>query len=149
MNEGDLAKYEQLKQELAIDLVSFDDDFMKMPNVVQEAAEFAADLLYAVLVAKQVYDVTKVDAGNRLRTSKVPSLSETAVAAQLQGEADVQEARLAYDKAQRDSEKASALVADLRLKSHNLQKISEMIMAGYITPSSAYVQQRKERGRAS
>jgi len=135
--------YLALKAQLSVDLMDIDNELMKMPQLVQDAAELAAEASDDENVSHLAYDVMKAEAGMRLREEATDRITEAAIERQLPLDEGVQEARMAYENAVTYAKLCTALVNALRTKSSLLQKASDLIIAGYITPSAAYERRRE------
>jgi len=138
--------YLSLRAQLGIDLLALDDELMKMPQLVQDAAELAAEANDDANAAALAYEVCKAEAGLRIRESAPHSerVTEASIERQLPLDPEVQDARVAADQAKTYAGLVHALVQSLRTKSTLLQKASELVIAGYITPNAAYQRRREE-----
>jgi hypothetical protein len=137
-------KYVELRQSLLIDLLNLDHEILCLPQLIQDAAEIAATADEAESSAKHIYEVISAEVSSLMRDmggTKPPS--ETQISARLPLNIDVQEARKNYDTSKFDSKIWSAMVSSLREKSKLLQKTSDLIMAGFISQSSAYEKARR------
>ena len=132
---------DELRNKLGIDLLNLDQELMEMPVLVQDAAEQAALANDEERAARHNFDLVQSEAARKLRSipegsDKKPP-SEEKLKSLLPLEEDVANARIAYDAAQTTSAVANALVSSLREKARMLQKISDLIIAGYITKNFA------------
>jgi hypothetical protein len=136
--------YDALKAKLPIDLLRLDSDLTELPQLVQEAAEQAADLLNELNSADHELDVAKAQAAADIRAafegSKAPS--ETQISSVIELNPNVQAARVKLNEARFQSKKANDMVSSFRDKSRLIGKCADMIVSGFITPSSVY---RKEK----
>jgi hypothetical protein len=135
--------YQALRAQLPIDWLSLDDELMKMPQLVQEAAEMAMRAGNAVGGAELAYDVIKAEIGQAMRAEN-ERITEAAIERNLPLYNDVQEARMELIHAKTYAKLCEDLVRNLRIKSTTLQKSSDLIISGYITPSAAVQQRRDE-----
>lgn len=131
--------YEELKNHLSIDLLRIDQDLVKMPFLLQESAELAAELSDATNIASHAYDVTRSEVANELRQvepgERAPS--EARVESMLEADNRVQKARREKDNAKYKEKLATDLYYSLKEKSRLLIKTADMVIAGYISPNSA------------
>ena len=141
-----LEKYDALKLRLTIDLLRIDQEIAQMPQLVQEAGELAAASNDEENASRLALDVIRTEAAARLREVESGSKprSETMIDSMLNGEEDVQAARVAYDAARLQSSRWNNLLSAMREKSRLLGKAADLTVAGYITPSS-YAPGRREK----
>lgn len=148
MTANDLIdRYYELRQHLGIDLLDLEHAFMVTPRVIQDAAELAAKADNVKNVAKHTLDIVKAEAGERIRSPARPGgrdLSEARVAAVLPLDPQVQEARRLYDNATYEADLCTALHQSLRDQSFLLSKTAEMVIAGFISPTTAHEHRREE-----
>lgn len=132
------SRYAEITSSLRINILGIDQDLMAMPQLVQQAAELAADANADEHASKLAMDIIMAEASARLREPEEgqKARSETQIASQLILEPDVQAARQAYDESRLTSAKCSALLGSMRDKSRLLGKTCDLVVAGFITPSS-------------
>lgn len=135
--------YQALRVQLPIDWLDLDNEIMKMPVLVQEAAELAVAASNEESILQLGYDVAKAETGQRLRQEN-ERITEAAIERQLPLSDEVQQARLDYLHAKSYARLCEELVRSLRIKSQQLQKSCDMIVQGYMTPSAAYEKRRSE-----
>lgn len=139
--------YLNLKKKLTIDLLRIDDEIMELPSTIQEASEYATEMLDGLATADHCLDIARAMAANKLR--QVPdgtkSPSETQIASMIELDDDVKEARILVNEAKHNSRLANDLVSNLREKSHHIRKAADLIVAGYITPNAIIVKSRPPR----
>jgi hypothetical protein len=137
------AAYYALRAKLAIDPDDLDNEIAQMPVLVQDAAELAVAAANEENACQLAYDVIKAETGHRLRRDN-EKITEAAIERAMPLYEEVQEARIAYNYAKTYTKLCDDLVRSLRTKVTMLQKHTEMIMQGYITPSSLYEKRREE-----
>lgn len=135
--------YQALRAALTVDYLDIDNEIMKLPQQVQEAAELAFEAANDEAACKMAHDVVKAETANSLREAN-ERITEAAIERQLPLFEDVQNARMAHARAEAFTRLCQELVRSLRVKSLMLQKASEMIVSGYMTPSAAYERRREE-----
>jgi hypothetical protein len=140
--------YEQLRSRLAIDLMNIDDELMRMPSLVQDAAELAAAASDAENETHLVYDISKAQFALRVRSEGHERVTEASIDRQAPLDPAVQAARQDYEHARTYASLCGSLVSSLRTKSSLLQKASDLMVAGFVTPSSAYERERGTIRRA-
>lgn len=134
--------YRVLRAQLAIDMIDIDNELMKMPQVVQDACELAVEAADNENACELAYDVLKASIGQSLREQQ-ERISEAAIERQLPLYDEIKDARNAYNHAKTYTKLCDDLVRALRTKSSLLQKTSDLIISGYITPSAAYERRRE------
>jgi hypothetical protein len=133
--------YNALCARLGLDLEDLDNELMKMPPLVQEAAELAAIAMNDENACHLALDIIKAEVGLQLRQEQ-EKITEAAIERLLPLSVEVQEARSNYNHAKTYAGLCGDLVRSLRTKSSLLQKACEMTVAGFITPSAAYERRR-------
>ena len=137
-------KYANLRAKLAIDLLRFDQELIEIPQLVQEAAELAAQATERRETCKHLRDIAMADAAYAMRSVEGKAPSETAIASQVVLVDLVQDARNELISAERDADTWKALVYALQNKKEVLRTISEQILAGFMSPTSFVADARKE-----
>lgn len=135
--------YQALRAQLRIDMVDLGEELMKMPLLVQDAAELAVAAMDDENACQLALDVLRAEIGQGMREQH-EKITEAAIERSLPLNEQVQEARSAYNHAKTYAKLCDDLVKALRTKSQLLQKASDMMMAGYITPAAAYERRREE-----
>lgn len=133
--------YHALRAQLPIDIGDLDNDLMKMPQLVQDAAELAIAAADEENACQLALDVIKAQVGQQLREQQ-EKITEAAIERSLPLFEEVQDARVAVNHAKTYAKLCDDLVRSLRTKSSLLQKASDLIIAGYITPAAAYERRR-------
>jgi len=144
MTEEELNKYHELSSHLTIDMLRLDQDILELPQIIQDAAELAASIAGIGRDAEHYYEITRAETANKIRNADGDSPSEAYITRQLPLEQEVQDAKHIINEAARDTALVTELVRSLREKSRLLIKLSDLIIAGYITPSSVYSKEQKE-----
>ena len=131
-------KYDELRAKLQIDILRIGDELIAMPALVQETAELAAVIGAEEHGCRLALDIISAEAASRLREPEdgKKAKSETQIASELISQGDVQDARQAYDSAKLDAAQANALHNSMREKVRLLGKACDLVVAGFITPSS-------------
>jgi hypothetical protein len=131
-------RYYQLQQYLGIDLSELEDAFMKTPRVLQDAAELAARADFVHSVAKHTLEIVKAEAGARIRAVLVGGKepSEARIAASVPLDEEVKQAFRAIDDAAYEADICTALHKSLHEQVYLLNKAADMVLAGFITPTS-------------
>jgi hypothetical protein len=135
--------YQALCAQLPVDLLDLDNELMKMPQLVQDAAELAYNASNAEGAALLAYDVIKAQIGQQLREDN-EKITEAAIERSLPLYEDVQEARVAVNQAKTYAKLCEDLVRNLRIKSSTLQKSCDLIVSGYMTTGTVYERRRGE-----
>jgi len=157
MNPDNLRQYERLKRSLPLDQLRIDEEIMELPMLMQEAAELAASLREEERTAIHDYEIAKSEAAQRLRSTtdeKGKAPSEASISSRLNAEVDVQNARRDVEQTKYDADVATALASNLHEKRYTLLKFADMMLAGFITPTSinrderaALAEQKRARAR--
>lgn len=142
--------YDDLKRRLTIDLLRIDDELTQMPFLIQEGAEAAAAISNDLNAADFELDVLKAQVAADLRTaesygSRPPS--ETRIAGMIDIDPRIQEAKKKVDEIKYQYRMVNDLVSALREKSRLLGKVSDLIIAGYLSPNSAKTYREDVRRR--
>jgi len=141
-----MERYYQLRTFLGIDTLDLDRAYQETPRILQDAGELSADADANEAAMRHTYDVIKAEASHRIRTVMVAGKepSEARIDKLLPLEQDVQDARVALDTAHRMAQVCNSLYRSMESQARMLPKASDMVMGGYITPSAAYDQRRKD-----
>jgi hypothetical protein len=145
-----IKKYYALRAYLGINLIDLDKMYTETPRILQDAVELAAEADFDEMVARHTYDVIKAEASDRIRSVLVAGKepSEARIDKLIPLEQDVQNARVVLNKAQRDAQVCTGLYRSLDMQSRLLGKASDMINSGFISPSAAYDERRRELRKA-
>jgi hypothetical protein len=135
-------EYLALRSQLPIDFADLDNEVMKMPALVQDASELAVAAMNDENACLLAYDIIKAEIGQQLRAAQ-ERITEAAIERSLPLYEQVLEARSAYNHAKTYARLCDDLVKALRGKSTLLQKASDLIIAGYITPAATYRRRRE------
>lgn len=136
-------RYRRLRARLAIDYNKLDDEIAEAAMLIQEAAEGAADALRKRDGAKHTLDVVSAKT-RRVLASGEEKMTEKALDAALQVTRTVREAQVAYDDAKLVAALWSALADSLRDKASLLRRAAELIVAGFMTPTTIYEDRRRD-----
>ena len=136
--------YARLRAALAVDMLRFDQELVEIPQLIQEAAEEAANAAAKRDAAKHQRDMAIADASYTMRNIEGKPPSETQIASEVTIVAEVQEAREAYIEAERIADTWRALVEALKNKKEILRTLSDQMMAGFLSPTSIVKDARKE-----
>jgi hypothetical protein len=150
MDKQSQAVYDRIHASLHIDILEIDREVTELPMILQEAVELAAELKDYERQADHELDILTAKVSAKLRQvgdAKAPT--ESAIKLALAADPEIQKARDGLSQMSYDAELASGLVNTLRDKSRLVMKTADMIVSGFITPSSAYTRQRKELRKAS
>jgi hypothetical protein len=140
-------EYQALCAQLPIDLMNLGEELMRMPQLVQDAAELASLASNEESACLMAVDIIKAETGQQLRQEN-EKITEAAIERSLPLFADVLEARTAYNHAKTYAKLCEDLVRSLRTKSMLLQKAGDLIVAGYITPAAIYQRRRDDLNAA-
>jgi len=140
-----LRRYYDLRTYLGIDLLELDRAYMQTPRILQEAGELSAEADATEMTARHTYDIIKAEAGARIRSVLVAGKepSEARIDKLLPLEPEVQDARVAHDKARYEAQICQILYRSLDTQSRILGKASDMVMGGYVSPSAAYARDQR------
>lgn len=151
MTPEELQVYDRLRERLRIDYLRIDEEVASMSQLIQEAAELSVAASDAEAAAKATLEVVSAEAAARLRAvgHGEKAKSDTQISRELPLEDDVQEAQLFLARARTDAALWKVLVGSMQDKSQILRKGCELIISGFITPSSyrpgrAELMRRKE-----
>lgn len=128
--------YIKLRSRLVIDMLRFDEEIMALPQLIQEAAELAADAGVERDSSKQARDIALAEAANVLRNVEGKPPSEKQIDSEVNLVDSVQDAVQTYIKASRDAEVWRSLVESLKNKKELLRTLSDQIIAGFMSPTS-------------
>lgn len=138
-----------IKQSLTIDMLLIDEDLIRHPMLMQEAAECTAAVIRVRDAVKNELDVETARAASRLRepteTEKAPS--ETKIASLVILDKNVIKKRAEYDDTRYDAALWQGLAEAVKEKGSSLKRISELIIAGYLAPDKVRREQLSERRR--
>lgn len=152
LENGDLMEeYNRLRFYLGIDLMDLEQAFMTTPRILQDAGELAAAADAVENLTKHALEVTRAETADRLRQSASASsgreLSEARINSLLPLHEEVREAVRAYDDAIRQAQICQALYKSLEVQSRLLTKAADMLISGFITPTSIHDARRAEINR--
>ena len=144
-----MLSYEDLKNRLELNILEIDHELMSLPALVQEAAELSTMASADEHAARHALDVVTAEAASRLRAQDEGKKvrSETQIASEIALDEEVQIARKAYDDSRLDAARASALFNSMREKGRLIGKAADLIVAGFITPSSYSARRVELRGK--
>lgn len=135
----DISKYDELNAALKIDILRIDQELIVMAQRIQAASELSIDASDDEHAAKMAYDIATAEASARLRSvvsAAGKPRSEAQIATEVPLDEMVQAARAELDMARNTASKAKALASSMMEKSQLVRKACDMIVAGFITPSS-------------
>lgn len=136
--------YDQLRNQLQVDIMEIDRDLAEIPQIVMAAAEQTAAAISVRDMAKFEVDVAKAEAAAFLRVAKDGKQpSETQVQSEVPKARAVKRAVQVYEDAKLESARWMALTEGLRTKSSALKTIAELIVAGYLTRDAVYQERRR------
>ena len=144
MTEDDKKIWDRLNARLSTNMLRLDQELTEMPMLVMDATEAAAFAYSARDMAQHDLAVAEASAAAKLREipagenrDGTPKMrSETQIASELSSQRPVKEARTKVEEAKLDASLWSALVDALRTKSKSLDRVSDLMIAGYLTPDS-------------
>jgi hypothetical protein len=136
-------QYNRLKARLRIDEFDMDRELMEQGALVQDASELANELRETASELKHAYDIIKAEASMRIRRATEKPPTDTTVATLVILEKDVQDARAQTERAELDAALAAALAGAFHDRRYMLTKRSDLIVCGFITPSSSYREARE------
>jgi hypothetical protein len=141
-----IKRYYQLRTYLGINLLDLDRAYMETPRIIQDAVELAAEAAANENSADHILDVLMSEASSRIRAVPVAGKepSEARIKSLLPLEQDVMDARTALEKARYEAQLCTGLFRSFESQARLLGKASDMVIAGYITPSAAINKQRDE-----
>ena len=145
-------KYEFIKKHLPLDLVDLDEEVIKLPVLLQEAAEHCSQAIEIREAAKDDLEKTKAEIGDSLRITPGAggkTRSETAIAAEIPLSGKYGLALSALSTARLDASLWQALCEALRSKSSMVRVVADLIGSGYLTQSSILAKRRSSIRQAS
>jgi hypothetical protein len=131
--------YDRLRALLKIDWLRVDQEVAGMAQLIQETAEYSIRASEEEAAAKSVLEIVTAEASARLRIPVDPKekpKSDAQIGRELPLERDVQEAQISVVTAHTDAALWRALVNSMQDKSQILRKGCNLIVAGFITPTS-------------
>jgi len=131
-------EYLHFKNRLLLDKMRIDDELIEHPPTLQSVVELCAEAISNRDHADITLKIILSETADKLRQELDGKISEARIAAELDKDFDVQEARLALERAKHDYNLWNGLVDSFKEKGGSLKRISELIIAGYIAPNSAY-----------
>jgi hypothetical protein len=147
--------YVRLRESLRVDLMRLGEDLVELPMLIMEAGEYCSIAISRQDQAANDLKERTAEAADKLRQSLTAegtgkAASETRVTAALPKHKLVIAATRELEAAKLDRQLWAALVDAARAKQSALTKACDMTMAGYLAPSAAYNDRKKElhAGRA-
>jgi hypothetical protein len=139
-------RYYELRQHLGIDMMELEHAFMITPTAIQDAAELAAKANNAQAAAKHTVDIVKAEASERIRSQPIHGKdpSEARIASIIPLDHEVQEAWRQLATATYESDICDALYQSLREQGFLLSKTADLVIAGFISPTTVHEQRRAE-----
>ncbi len=138
--------YDELKQKLLIDEMQLDQELMQFPMDLQTVSEFCAEAIQLREASKRDLELTKALASVKLRNDD-DRISEAKILSLLPLDQELQEAQDRFNDATYDAALWQSLVTSYSEKGTSVRRICEMMLAGYLTPSSVYEQRKEEMNR--
>jgi hypothetical protein len=135
--------YAALKERLAIDIDKIDDALMQTSFDMQSAAEHCAAAIKLRDAATHNLELAKTEAGIALRQED-DKISEAKIASLTPRDGIVQDCYEALDAAKHDAAVWASLVEAYKEKGASLRRIGDMILAGFITPTSMNAERRAQ-----
>lgn len=131
--------YVRLRGKLEINRDALDDDVIELPMVVQEISEIVELASIRVTAAKTSYAEVYAAAGAALRDTPTRTgkpASEASITARAPFEEGVPEAAMAVKEAEASFALWKRLLDSFRVKQSSIKRLSEFILAGYMSNSS-------------
>lgn len=145
MNDDQKKRYDRLCASLELNLLRIDQELAHNQQIVQETGELTAELDREEGAAKHTLEVIGAEAARRMRV-RDDKISEARIKAELPLEETVQEAQGSYLNTVYDAQLARSLHRAMVDKSRSIGKACDMVVSGFITPSS-YAPRRRELAR--
>lgn len=145
-----IQKYYELRQYLGFGFPDLDQQFERSTPIMEEAGHLAAEAEAIEMTARHTYEVIRAEAADRLRSHLVAGKepSEARIDKLLPLEQDVQESRVAYEKARRDTAVCNVLFRSLEMQTRLLPKASDLVLAAWKAPSAGYILRLQEISEA-
>jgi len=142
-------KYLWLKSQLQIDFLEMDEEFKKIPFLVQEAAEYAALAAEQRDTCKELRDEVIAMEAAKLRATNVngKTPSEAAIDKEVILQPKVIEKLTAYAECRLDAALWSTIVDGFRSKDYALRSGAQLMQMGFITTESLLTKRREEMRR--
>ena len=138
--------YMQLRAELALDEHNLDRDFVRMPMLMVETIEHRIVADQTVVERKNeltlICATESAEMREELQNNKVRS--EASIASELPMREAVVAARDNLNEVMSDAALWAGLVDCVRIKLTSMKALSELTIAGYVTPNSAYEKTKTE-----
>ena len=137
--------YRSMKARLIIDTLRLTEELTELPQMQQEAAEFAAEAQRQRDEAKDLLEQIKAEAAANIRLMDVDARkprSETQISSEILLDDTVREAVASLRNCEYDLSLWKSVADGLRSKSAAIKVISDLIAAGYTSPQSIYSDRR-------
>jgi hypothetical protein len=141
-------QYRELKARLVIDILQIDQELIRLPPDTQEVAEYCAQALQLRDACAHALELDKALAGTRMREAE-EQIAQNRVQAQIPLDNRVQISQQALDEAKFDVALWQALLKAYEEKGSSLRRICDMMLAGFLTPSSIQADARAQIRAAS
>jgi len=143
MDHTEMATYDRLKAQLRPNPLNIDQELIEMPALVMEAAEMTAFAVAARDAAAFDFDLAEARAADDLRVATgankdgSPKMkSEAQIKSELPNHPLVRTARAKVEETKLDTALWMALSSAMHTKSGSLERVSNLIQAGFITRDS-------------
>jgi DNA polymerase III delta prime subunit len=127
---------------LEVNLLRIDQELAHNQQVVQDTGELTAELDREEGAAKHALEVVQAEAARGMRRAD-DKISEARVKSELPLDEEVQRAQSTYLGAMYDAQLAKSLHRAMVDKSRSIAKACDMIVSGFISPSSYSPERRK------
>jgi hypothetical protein len=136
-------EYRRLRGKLTINPMQLDQEWIEMPQLVQDATEYAMSAVQMRDSAKSILAFREAEAANTLRNRMVVSgkggepkqRTESQINSEVPLDDAVQQAQADFIDCKYDADLWMGLVDSLREKSRALKTMSELMVTGFLTPA--------------
>jgi hypothetical protein len=143
--------YVRLKSRLTIDTMQLDQELIELPQMLSDAGEATAYCIAARDVAKNELDINMSIAADRLRQQPITDSdgkekrrSEKQIETEIMSIQIVKDAHHRLEEAKLDLALWQSLVDGIRAKQSSIKTVSDLMISGYLAPSSITANRRAE-----